>query len=229
MATSTVRGSNATGNAPVVNTPSCRTESRATCFFGSRTGSSSMHSRPCFACMSCPGEYDSTLYVAAPRRATLATSTCPTRSFTDRSGVASTYRNLSAPGLHSIRVSRPPSPIASMVSGLTWNAGLPAARFSPSRAAASSAGGRSIGQSLVALPRTTGIAESSVAAIVLARSVFACPTWPTSSMSCPASRALSTAGSTVSPNPSTPGYAASPAARRAARLRRSWALAGTRR
>src|SRR5579872_5108341 len=105
VAKNTVFGSKITGYDPVVNRPSCNTERSATCFLVSRTGSSSMQNNPCFACINCPGEYDSISYISVPFFVTFIASICPTRSFTEISGVARTYLNRSLPDIHSIGVS----------------------------------------------------------------------------------------------------------------------------
>src|SRR5574338_826821 len=118
VAKNAVFGSNVTGYDPVVYFPSCSTDSNATCFLGSSTGSSSMQKMPCFACRSCPGEYESILNISTPFFATLIASMYPTRSLTEISGGAKTYRNLSAPSTQLILVSSLLSRIFCELSGL---------------------------------------------------------------------------------------------------------------
>ena len=80
---------------------------------------------------------------------------------------------------------------------------------------------------MVMLPRTTGMADSSVLATVWAILVLAWPIWPTSRMSCLASMALSRAGTTSSSKPIIPGYLSESDSKDASRFRLNWSRAST--
>src|SRR4051794_36356830 len=80
------------------------------------------------------------------------------------------------------------------------------------------------GWSLISQPATTGVHSSSRPTMVRIRRVLPCPRSPRRTKSCPASKAVSTSGSTVSSKPTIPGNADSPPRIRATRLARSSSL-----